>query len=267
MTITAGQTLGHWIDGRPDDTPGPRAGEVTESATGDVVVSVPFADGALVDRAVGAATRAASQWGRASLGQRTKVMFAFRQLLDGHREELASLVVREHGKVHADALGEVQRGLEIVDFACGLGHLLKGEMSADVSSGVDSYSLRQPLGVVAGITPFNFPVMVPLWMAPIALACGAVRGRDQGVGRQVEVGVGQHHRVVLGPAQRLHALPVRGPGGVDVAGHRGRADEGDRSDPRVLEESVDGRLVAVDDAEGAVRQARPAQQLGDQQRR
>ena len=172
MTITAAQTLGHWIDGRPDDTPGTRAGEVTESATGDVVVSVPFADGALVDRAVGAATRAASQWGRASLGQRTKVMFAFRQLLDGHREELASLVVREHGKVHADALGEVQRGLEIVDFACGLGHLLKGEMSADASSGVDSYSLRQPLGVVAGITPFNFPVMVPLWMAPIALACG-----------------------------------------------------------------------------------------------
>jgi malonate-semialdehyde dehydrogenase (acetylating)/methylmalonate-semialdehyde dehydrogenase len=173
MASTTGtRTLHHWIGGAPDDTPSARSGPITESASGDVVARVPFADAALVDRAVGLAASAAESWGRASLGQRAKVMFAFRALLDEHREELAALVVREHGKVHADALGEVQRGLEVAEFACGLGHLLKGEMSAGVSGGVDSYSLRQPLGVVAGITPFNFPVMVPMWMVPIALACG-----------------------------------------------------------------------------------------------
>ncbi|MEA2303622.1 MAG: malonate-semialdehyde dehydrogenase (acetylating) / methylmalonate-semialdehyde dehydrogenase [Solirubrobacteraceae bacterium] len=173
MASTTGtRTLHHWIGGAPDDTPAGRTGAITESASGDVVARVPFADAALVDRAVALAAAAAEGWGRASLGQRAKVMFAFRALLDEHREELAGLVVREHGKVHADALGEVQRGIEVAEFACGLGQLLKGEMSAGVSSGVDSYSLRQPLGVVAGITPFNFPVMVPMWMVPIALACG-----------------------------------------------------------------------------------------------
>ncbi len=165
-------TLGHWIDGGLEPTPGARTVEVTRSATGEVVARVPLADRALVDRVVASAAAAAQGWGRASLGQRTKVLFAFRALMDAHREELATLITREHGKVHDDALGEVQRGLEVVDFACGLGHLLKGEMSAGVSNGVDSYSLRQPLGVMAGITPFNFPVMVPMWMAPIALACG-----------------------------------------------------------------------------------------------
>ena len=173
MASTIGtRTLHHWIGGAPDDSPAVRTGEVTESASGDVVARVPFADAALVDRVVGVAAAAAEGWGRASLGQRAGVMFEFRALLHAHREELAALVVREHGKVHADALGEVQRGLEVAEFACGLGHLLKGEMSAQVSGGVDSYSLRQPLGVVAGVTPFNFPVMVPMWMVPIALACG-----------------------------------------------------------------------------------------------
>ena len=99
-------------------------------------------------------------------------MFAFRELVDAHKDDLARLITREHGKVLSDATGEVTRGLEVVEFACGLGHLLKGEATPSVSSGVDSHSLRQPLGVVAGITPFNFPVMVPLWMAPVALACG-----------------------------------------------------------------------------------------------
>ncbi len=169
---TTPTTLGHWIGGRPDAGGGERFGAVTESATGEVVARVAFATVADVDRAVGVAAAAAPAWGAASLSQRTKVLFAFREQIHARRDELARAIVREHGKVLSDAAGEVQRGLEVVEFACGLGHLLKGELSAQVSRGVDSYSLRQPLGVVAGITPFNFPVMVPLWMAPVALACG-----------------------------------------------------------------------------------------------
>ena len=174
-TVTEQRTLSHWIDGGPDDTPAARSGAITESATGEVVARVPFADRALLDRVVASAADAAQGWGRASLGQRTKVLFAFRALMDAHREELAAHITREHGKVREDALGEVQRGLEVVDFACGLGHLLKGEFSGSVSGGVDSYSLRQPLGVVAGITPFNFPAMVPMWMVPIARHVSAMR--------------------------------------------------------------------------------------------
>jgi malonate-semialdehyde dehydrogenase (acetylating)/methylmalonate-semialdehyde dehydrogenase len=175
-TTTDPAILAHWIGGRPDDgadaAGDQRFQEVTESATGEVVARVPLATAAQVDRAVGAAAEAGRAWGQTSLGQRTKVLFAFRELVDRHRDELAAAITREHGKVLSDAAGEVQRGLEVVDFACGLAHLLKGEMTPQVSRGVDSYSLRQPLGVVAGITPFNFPVMVPLWMAPVALACG-----------------------------------------------------------------------------------------------
>ena len=171
-TLTDTATLRHWIGGRPDETPADRWSEITRSATGEVVARVPLASPDTVDRAVAAATAAAATWGVASIAERTRVLFAFRHLVDAHRRELAELITREHGKVLADAEGEVQRGLEVVEFACGLGHLLKGEMSAGVSRGVDSYSLRQPLGVMAGITPFNFPVMVPMWMIPVALACG-----------------------------------------------------------------------------------------------
>jgi malonate-semialdehyde dehydrogenase (acetylating)/methylmalonate-semialdehyde dehydrogenase len=166
------RVISHWIGGRPHAERPVRTGEVTDSATGEVVGEVPFATAATVDLAVRVAGDAAARWGRASVAERTRVLFAFRELVHRHRDELAALITREHGKVHADALGEVQRGLEVVEFACGVGHLLKGEMTAQVSGGVDSYSLRQPLGVVAGITPFNFPVMVPMWMFPIALACG-----------------------------------------------------------------------------------------------
>ncbi len=165
-------TLAHWINGRPDDTEAQRFGEVTESATGAVVARVPFATDEVVDRAVAAAVAGFAHWRTSSISQRTKVLFAFRQLIDAHREELAEIVTREHGKVHSDALGEVQRAQEIVEFCCGLGEALKGDMSAGVSTGIDTYSLRQPLGVVAGITPFNFPMMVPLWMHPVAIACG-----------------------------------------------------------------------------------------------
>jgi len=173
MSTTASETLlRHWIGGRRDERAAERHGEVTDPATGEVVARVPFATRDDVDRAVRAAAEAAVAWGAASLTRRAQVMFAFRELVDRHKDELAALITREHGKVLSDARGEVTRGLEVVEFACGLGHLLKGEVTPQVSGGVDSHSLRMPLGVVAGITPFNFPVMVPLWMAPVALACG-----------------------------------------------------------------------------------------------
>src|ERR687892_2697770 len=173
MSTTASETLlNHWIAGGRDERAAERHGEVTDPATGDIVARVPFASAADVDRAVAAATAAAAEWGAASLTRRAQVLFAFRELIRRHRDELAALITREHGKVLSDARGEVTRGLEVIEFACGLGHLLKGENTPQVSGGVDSHSMRTPLGVVAGITPFNFPVMVPLWMAPIALACG-----------------------------------------------------------------------------------------------
>ena len=174
MSATADMTtLSHWIGGRADPGSGSRFGEVTESATGAVVARVPFATTEDVDRAVRAAVEASAAWRTSSVAARTKILFAFRHLLDVHRDELAAICTREHGKVLSDAAGEVQRGLEVVEFACGIGEMTKGELSVQVSQGVDSMSFRQPLGVMAGITPFNFPVMVPLWMAPIAIATGS----------------------------------------------------------------------------------------------
>ena len=166
------RTLTHWIGGAPWRTESDRWGEVFDPATGRIVARVPFADAAVVDAAVRAAMPAGQSWGATSLGARTRVMFAFRERLDRRKHDMAELITREHGKVLADALGEVNRGLEVVEFACGLAQLTKGEFSENVSSGVDSYSIRQPLGVVAGITPFNFPAMVPMWMFPLAIACG-----------------------------------------------------------------------------------------------
>ena len=172
MAIATATTLNHWIGGRPDDTPADSYSEVTESATGEVVARVPLADPGVVDRAVAAAAAGFEQWGSSSISGRTKVLFAFRELVNAHSDDLARIITREHGKVLDDARGEVQRGLEVVEFACGVGEILKGAISGQVSRGVDSYSLRQPLGVVAGITPFNFPIMVPMWMHPVAIACG-----------------------------------------------------------------------------------------------
>ncbi len=171
-TATATQQLTHWIGGGPDDGTAERFGDVTESATGRLVARVPFATTADVDRAVRAAAAAQREWGAASLTKRTQVLFAFREKLNAAKDELAEIVTREHGKVLSDAMGEITRGQEVVEFACGLAHLLKGENTPSVSGGVDSHSMRMPVGVVAGITPFNFPMMVPLWMIPIALACG-----------------------------------------------------------------------------------------------
>ncbi len=171
--MTTTQTLlNHWIEGREESSRSGRHGEVTNSASGEVIAQVPFADQEEVDAAVGAAVAAAPDWESASLSERTRIMFAFRELLRARRDEMAAIVTLEHGKVTEDARGEVQRELELVEFACGLAHLLKGEHSWQASRGVDSYTLRQPLGVVAGITPFNFPSMVPGWMFPLALAAG-----------------------------------------------------------------------------------------------
>ena len=164
--------LDHWIAGRRDHGASERSGTVYNPATGEATGEIPFATAADVDRAVAAAARAFESWSRTGLNKRATILFAFRELVRQRAEDLARLIVSEHGKVLADARGEVQRGLEVVDFACGIPQLIKGEFSENVSAGVDSYSLRQPLGVVAGITPFNFPVMVPMWMFPIAIAAG-----------------------------------------------------------------------------------------------
>jgi malonate-semialdehyde dehydrogenase (acetylating)/methylmalonate-semialdehyde dehydrogenase len=165
-------TITHWIAGKPWDGPVNRWGDVYNPARGEPSARVAFAEAATVDAAVAAATDAARSWGRTSLAARARILFAFRELVERRKRDLAEILTREHGKVLSDAMGEVNRGLEVVEFACGLPHLLKGEFSENVSTDVDSYSIRQPLGVVAGITPFNFPAMVPMWMYPLAIACG-----------------------------------------------------------------------------------------------
>jgi malonate-semialdehyde dehydrogenase (acetylating)/methylmalonate-semialdehyde dehydrogenase len=162
----------HMIGGAPATETPERVGDVYDPATGRVTKQVAFASPEIVDRAVAAATAAYPEWRDVPLARRARVLFSFRELLQQNKEELARLITAEHGKVLTDALGEVERGAEVVDFACGLPHLLKGEFSENVSTGVDTYSIRQPLGVVAGITPFNFPAMVPMWMFPVAIACG-----------------------------------------------------------------------------------------------
>ncbi len=170
--VTEPQTLvGHWIDGT-EHTAAARYGEVFDPATGSVQRRVAFAGADEVDRAVASARQAFESWSEVSLARRTAILFRFRELVAEHADELAAVVTSEHGKTREDAAGEVQRGLEVVEFACGLAHLLKGEASEQISTLVDSISYRQPLGVCAGITPFNFPSMVPMWMFPISLACG-----------------------------------------------------------------------------------------------
>ncbi|MDQ1038527.1 malonate-semialdehyde dehydrogenase (acetylating)/methylmalonate-semialdehyde dehydrogenase [Streptomyces sp. V3I8] len=166
------KTVDHWIGGRTVEGTSGSYGPVTDPATGAVTTRVALAGAGEVDAAVAAAKGAYATWGTSSLARRSAILFAFRALLDAHRDEIAALITAEHGKVHSDALGEVARGLEIVDLACGITVQLKGELSTEVASRVDVASIRQPLGVVAGITPFNFPAMVPMWMFPLAIACG-----------------------------------------------------------------------------------------------
>jgi malonate-semialdehyde dehydrogenase (acetylating)/methylmalonate-semialdehyde dehydrogenase len=162
----------HWIDGTRVDGKSGRTGPVYNPATGLQTAEVDLASAAEVNAAVASATAAAAEWRASSLSTRAAVVFAFRELLHAHADELAKIITAEHGKVLSDAHGEIARGLENVEFAAGIPHLLKGGFSEQASSGVDVYSIRQPLGVVAGITPFNFPAMVPLWMAANAIACG-----------------------------------------------------------------------------------------------
>ncbi len=164
--------INHFVGGKETDARPRRVGDICDPATGEVTAQVAFASPEDVDLAVTTARDAFREWRFSPLSARAEIMFAFRDLVDRNRDDLARAITSEHGKTTADALGEVQRGLEVVEFACGIPHLLKGEFSENVSNGVDTYSIRQPLGVVAGITPFNFPVMVPMWMYPIALACG-----------------------------------------------------------------------------------------------
>jgi malonate-semialdehyde dehydrogenase (acetylating)/methylmalonate-semialdehyde dehydrogenase len=165
-------TITHFVDGKPWSGGSTRRGEVYDPATGEVTAHVELASSADVSVAVEAATRAARAWRDASLAKRSGIMFAFREIVNARRDELAAAITAEHGKVLADAAGEVQRGLEVIEYACGIPSLQRGAFSENVSTEVDSYSLRQPLGVVAVISPFNFPVMVPLWFVPIAIACG-----------------------------------------------------------------------------------------------
>jgi malonate-semialdehyde dehydrogenase (acetylating)/methylmalonate-semialdehyde dehydrogenase len=162
----------HWIDNKAWDGASERRGPLFDPAVGRQTGTVDLAGPAEVDQAVAGAAAAFPAWRDTSLTRRAAVLFSLRELVRSHDRELAQLITSEHGKVLADARGEVARGLEVIEFACGIPHLLKGEHSEEVSTGVDAHSARHPVGVAAGITPFNFPVMVPLWMAPIALACG-----------------------------------------------------------------------------------------------
>jgi malonate-semialdehyde dehydrogenase (acetylating)/methylmalonate-semialdehyde dehydrogenase len=162
----------HWIGGGYHAGTPDSAQPVFNPATGQVRARVALGTAADVDRAVTVADEAWRSWRDSPLSRRTEILFRFRELVARHSDELACLITEEHGKVLADARGEVKRGLEVVDFACGIPQLLKGQHSENVSTEVDSYSIRQPVGVVVGITPFNFPVMVPMWMFPLAIACG-----------------------------------------------------------------------------------------------
>lgn len=165
-------TVTHWINGAPVEGTSGRFGDVTNPATGEVTSSVSFASESDVAAAVGAAKAAFPAWRDTSLARRTQIMFAFRELLNERADELAAIITSEHGKVLSDAAGEVARGQEVVEFACGMPHLLKGGFTENASTNVDVHSVRQPLGPVAIISPFNFPAMVPMWFFPIAIAAG-----------------------------------------------------------------------------------------------
>jgi malonate-semialdehyde dehydrogenase (acetylating) / methylmalonate-semialdehyde dehydrogenase len=164
--------ISHWIDGQRVEGESGRSGPVYNPALGAQTGEVDFASSEEIDRAVQAARRAFESWRSISLSRRTELFFRIRKLVDEHREDIAKILTAEHGKVLSDAKGEVARGLEVIEYCCGIPELLKGGFSEQASTGIDVYSIRQPLGVVAGITPFNFPAMVPMWMWAPAIACG-----------------------------------------------------------------------------------------------
>ena len=164
--------ISHWINGAEYKGSGSRFGEVYDPALGTQAAQVSFAEEADIEVAVSSAQAAFPAWKDTSLAKRNSILFTFRQLLDERKGELAAIITEEHGKVLSDAMGEINRGLEVVDFACGLPHLLKGEYSENASTSIDVYSMKQPLGVVGIISPFNFPAMVPMWFFPVAIAAG-----------------------------------------------------------------------------------------------
>jgi len=172
MDLTTLERLPLWIDGKPTPSRTTRYGEVTNPATGEFLRHVPFATAEDVEAAVAAALGAWPAWRSAPALRRARILMRFRELMEAHKKDLARLVSEEHGKTRIDAEGSITRGIEVVEFATGIPHLLKGEFSDNVGTDVDSFSLRQPVGVCAGITPFNFPAMVPMWMFPVAIACG-----------------------------------------------------------------------------------------------
>ncbi len=165
-------TIGHWVDGKPFAGTSDRTADVTNPATGEVTGQLALADLDDARAVIAAAASAFPAWRDTSLAKRTSILFAFRELLHSRKEELAAIITAEHGKVLSDALGEISRGQEVVEFACGIAHLLKGGFTENASTKVDVFSIRQPLGPVGIISPFNFPAMVPMWFFPVAIACG-----------------------------------------------------------------------------------------------
>ncbi|WP_341929384.1 CoA-acylating methylmalonate-semialdehyde dehydrogenase [Methyloversatilis discipulorum] len=172
MNTPTSDTLTHWIDGQRSTLDSTRSADVFDPALGQVARQVLLASDADVSRAVASAAAAQPAWGALAPQRRARVLFRMKELVERHSADIARLITREHGKTFPDAQGEVQRGLEVIEFACGIPQLLKGQYSDHVGGGIANWSQRMPLGVVAGITPFNFPFMVPMWMAPVALACG-----------------------------------------------------------------------------------------------
>lgn len=172
MSTEDKRVVGHYIGGQSVIGTSGREGSVYNPATNELIRNVALADAAEVDKAVSNAAEAFHDWAEMPPARRVQVLYRYRELLIQNIDEMARLLSSEHGKTVDDAKGSITRGLEVVEFACGIPQLLKGEFSESVASGVDSWSMRQPLGVVAGITPFNFPAMVPMWMFPVAIACG-----------------------------------------------------------------------------------------------
>ena len=170
--MTEIKIINHWIDGGFQPSASDRFGNIYNPATGAVIAKLPMGGAADLETAVKSARHAFHSWSTTSITKRAQLMFKFKELLELHRDELVDIISLEHGKVIPDAAGSLQRGIEVVEFACGVPHLLKGEFSEQVGTGVDCYSMRQPIGVCAGVTPFNFPAMVPMWMFPIAIVCG-----------------------------------------------------------------------------------------------
>ncbi|MAN13008.1 MAG: methylmalonate-semialdehyde dehydrogenase (CoA acylating), partial [Sphingobium sp.] len=183
------RSITHFIHGAAQSRDGGRSADVLDPSTGAVQAQVLLGDAALLEDAVASARQAQPEWAAVNPQRRARVMFRFKELIEAHMDELAALLSSEHGKVIADAKGDVQRGLEVVEFACGIPHLLKGDYTQGAGPGIDVYSMRQPLGIVAGITPFNFPAMIPLWMGAVAIACG--------------------NAFILKPSERDPSVPVR----------------------------------------------------------